>query len=231
MTIGIMGAINLEIETLRSKMSEVEEVTYGKFLFYKGTLVNKNVVLVKAGVGKVNSSLCATLLVTLFNVEKLIFTGMAGGIDKSLKMGDIVVSKDLIQHDVDITLCGKKPGEISIYEDYIFKANDNLINLAEKAAIKEFGKEKVRVGRILTGDQFIGSDKKIAWLKDTFNGLCIEMEGAAVAQVCQSLNIHYVIIRSISDGADDNAIETGLKFMDIAAKNSEIVVENLLVSL
>ena len=231
MTIGIMGAINLEIETLRSKMSEVEEVAYGKFLFYKGILANKNVVLVKTGVGKVNSSLCATLLVTLFNVEKLIFTGMAGGLDKDLKMGDIVVSKDLIQHDVDITLCGKKPGEISIYEDYIFKANDNLINLAEKAAIKGFGKEKVSVGRILTGDQFIGSEKKAGWLKDTFNGICVEMEGAAVAQVCQSLNIHYVIIRSISDGADDNAIETGLKFMDIAAKNSEIVVENLLVSL
>jgi len=231
MKIGIIGAIDEELSKLKSVIKNLKTEKIEELVFYTGSLKEKDVVLVKSGVGKVNASICTTLLISRFNVTKVIFAGVAGGINPKINFGDIVISSDLIQHDFDTTASGGSYGVIPRMENSIFKADDSMIDLAKEAAYKEFGRNRVWVGRILSGDQLIGSSDKVKWLRDTFSGECTEMEGAAVAHVCHLLNIPFVIIRSISDKADENIIMDAVSFTQLAADNSKILIEKIVEKL
>lgn len=165
-------------------------------------------------------------MIEAFDVEEIIFTGVAGGINEDLDLGDVVISKDLIQHDFDTSAFGDKLGVIPRMDNSVFKADEELIELAVNAGKKLKG--KVIVGRVLSGDQFIASPEKIAFLKKEFNGDCTEMEGAAVGHVCQVLDIPFVVIRTMSDKANSNAHTDYATFMRIAADNSVTLVDEML---
>lgn len=226
--IGIIGAMHEEIVELKSLMENLEEVNLASFVYYKGKLEGKNIVLVESGIGKVNSSVCTTLLIQEFDVEKLIFTGVAGGIGDDIEVGDIVVSTDLVQHDFDVTAFGHDFGVIPRMATSFFSADEELKELAKKSALKVFSAEKVREGRIVSGDQFINGIEKINWLRDTFSGEACEMEGASVAHVCHLFGVPFVILRAISDKANSDAKVDFAEFVNLAAKNSKEIVVNML---
>lgn len=224
--IGIIGAMHEEIVELKNMISNLEEEKILDITFYKGTLEGKKIVLVEGGIGKVNSSVCTTLLIDRFKVDQLIFTGVAGGTNPNIEVGNIVISNELIQHDFDCTAFGMKHGEIPRMDTSIFKADKNLIEIAEKSALELFDTKNIYTGRIVSGDTFVAESKKINWLRETFNSECTEMEGAAVAHVCFLFKIPFVIIRSISDKANGNAKTDFQEFVKLAAKNSKnLIVE------
>lgn len=228
MIIGIIGAMNEEIIELQSVMSNIVEEKIGNLIFFKGELKGKNVVLVEGGIGKVNASICATLMKTHFKVDTLLFTGVAGGVNPSINIGDIVIGTDLVEHDFDATAFGYELGQIPRMADYKFKADEKLKNIAYAVAVEAFGKEKVWEGRIVSGDQFVASADKIKWLRETFNAYCTEMEGAAVAHVCYVFALPFLVIRAISDKADDDAKVDYPEFVKLAAKNSKTIIEGIL---
>lgn len=229
MRIGIIGAMSEEVKGFKSEIENLKEEKVGNLIFYIGKIKGKDIVLLETGIGKVNAAIGATLMIDKFKVEKIIFTGVAGGINEDLDLGDVVISTDLIQHDVDVTAFGEKLGMIPRMESSIFKADDELIALAEEAGKKLKG--KVIRGRILSGDQFIASPEKIAFLKNEFNGDCAEMEGAAVGHVCEIFNIPFVVVRTMSDKANSNAHTDYTTFMKIAADNSITLVNEMLLNL
>ncbi len=224
--IGIIGAMHEEIIELKNMISNLEEEKILDITFFKGNLEGKEIVLVEGGIGKVNASVCTTLLIDRFKVDQLIFTGVAGGTNPDIEVGDIVISNELIEHDFDCTAFGMKHGEIPRMDTSVFKADKKLIEIAEKSALELFDKKNIYTGRIVSGDVFVAEPKKINWLRESFNSECTEMEGAAVAHVCHLFKIPFVIIRSISDKANDDAKTDFQEFVKLAAKNSKnLIVE------
>ncbi|MGL5052111.1 MAG: 5'-methylthioadenosine/adenosylhomocysteine nucleosidase [Cetobacterium sp.] len=231
MLLGIIGAMHEEVIELKEVMELIETSEIGGYQFFKGTLLNKEIVLVECGIGKVNAAICSTLLIQEFSVDKVLFTGVAGGLNPDINIGDIVISTDLIEHDFDCTAFGYEQGVIPRMENSKFKADLELIDLAKKVATENFGENRVFVGRILSGDMFVASNEKINWLRETFIGECTEMEGASVAHVCQILNKPFVVIRSISDKANHDANMNFDEFVKLAAQNSKIIIEGMLNAL
>jgi len=228
--IGIIGAMEEEVLELKNMM-EVERIEKkANMEFFKGKLFGKDIVIVRSGIGKVNAALCTQILIDDFNVDIVINTGVAGRVNEMLNPGDVVISKDLVQHDVDGTCIGYKPGQIPRMDDYIFKADERLIDLALKAT-KDINEFKIYVGRIATGDQVIADSKKLVWLRETFDALAVEMEGASIAHACYVNNVPFVVIRSISDFADENHVADYEKYIDIAIKNSISILTNMIRNL
>lgn len=225
--IGIIGAMHEEIVELKKIIDGIVEHKFAGFVYFKGKMHGKDVVLVESGIGKVNSSICTTLLIEKFGVEKVIFTGVAGGIGDNIEVGDIVISSDLIQHDFDVTAFGLPHGAIPRMKESTFKANEKMIELAKESSEEVIKDHNVRVGRVLSGDQFISSKEKLEWLKDTFNGECTEMEGASVAHVCDLFDIPFVVLRAISDKADSEAHMDFQEFVHLAANNAKLIVEKI----
>jgi adenosylhomocysteine nucleosidase len=226
--IGIIGAMNEEIIELKEVMENIQEEKKVNLTFYKGKLRGKDVVLVECGIGKVNAAICTTLLIDHYKVDKIIFTGVAGGVNPEIEVGDMVISTELIQHDFDTTAFGNEHGVIPRMATSVFKADEELKKIAVEVALEKFGKEKVWTGVILSGDQFVASGEKITWLREKFNGECTEMEGAAVAHVCSLFNTPFLILRSISDKANHEADVDFTEFVHLAAKNSKDILEGIL---
>lgn len=203
--IGIIGAMELEVETLKEQMTVKNIVKKASMDFYEGTLNNTEVVVVRSGVGKVNAGICVQILADLFQVTHIINTGVAGSLNADINIGDIVISTDALYHDMDATIFGYQLGEVPQMGKREFTADANLIELA-KASCKEAAPDiQVFTGRIVSGDQFI-SDKAVKErLINLFSGSCTEMEGAAIAHGATLNHLPFVIIRAISDKADDSA--------------------------
>ncbi|MDO4588619.1 MAG: 5'-methylthioadenosine/adenosylhomocysteine nucleosidase [Fusobacterium sp.] len=228
MRIGIIGAMNEEVIELKSIMSDIQVENLGNLEFFKGNLLGKEVVLVEGGIGKVNASICATLMIEHFKVSKVLFTGVAGGTNPDINIGDIVIGVDQIEHDFNATAFGYALGQIPRMDSYIFEADKELVDLAYSVAVEKFGAEKVRKGRIVSGDEFVASVEKINWLRETFNADCTEMEGASVAHVCHVFKMPFLIIRAISDKANHDAKVDFPEFVKLAAKNSKTIIEGIL---
>jgi adenosylhomocysteine nucleosidase len=225
--IGIIGAMDAEIEEYLKHLSGKKEITWQIFKFYLGKINGRNVVIVKSGVGKVFAAMICQKLIDEFNVGKIIFSGVAGALNEKLNILDIVVAKDLISHDMDATAMGFKRGEIPYSGLRFFDCSNELKKIALGAKIDD---NKIIEGRILTGDQFFSNKdrKKNKYLTKELEGDAIEMEGAAVAQVCTVNNIPFLVIRSISDRANDKAAGDFTSFINLAAKNSFKIVEYIL---
>lgn len=202
---GIIGAMEEEIILLKEKMEIEVVVKKASMEFYQGTLNGKEVVLVKSGIGKVNAGLCAQILVDVFNVNRLINTGIAGSLKAEINIGDIVLSSDALQHDMDARAFGYTRGEIPRMDTLSFPADPELIGMA-KAACEEVNPEiQVFVGRVVTGDQFVAGRETKEEIASWTDGYCTEMEGAAIAQAAYLNKVPFVIVRAISDKADDSA--------------------------
>ena len=207
--IGIIGAMESEVESIFANMTSKEKININKLTFYKGLLFNKDVVVVKCGIGKVNAALCTQLLILTFKVDKIINTGIAGATGKGLNIYDFVVSSQAVYHDFDTSFFGYKLGQVPGMEE-TFKADEDLQKLALQAFEKsELAKNhKIQNGLIASGDQFISGGERKSFIINNFHPLCVEMEGCAIAHTCFANNIPFVIIRCMSDCADDSTVET-----------------------
>lgn len=225
---GIIGAMEEEVMALKEMLHITEIRGVASLEFYVGTLLGKEVVLVRAGIGKVNAAICTQLLIDCFHVDAVINTGVAGALSDELDIGDIVISEDTLQHDVDASGFGYDLGIIPRMEVSHFKADKKMIHIAEKASEVLSMKTKIFVKRIVSGDQFISDPIKKKELVERFNGFCVEMEGAAIAHTCYVNKIPFVIIRSISDKADDSAEVNFAEFTQLAAENSCKMIEKMI---
>lgn len=207
--IGIIGAMESEVDSIFANMTSKEKININNLTFYKGLLFNKDVVVVKCGIGKVNAALCTQLLILTFKVDKIINTGIAGATGKGLNIYDFVVSSQAVYHDFDTSFFGYKLGQVPGMEE-TFKADEDLQKLALQAFEKsELAKNhKIQNGLIASGDQFIAGGERKSFIINNFHPLCVEMEGCAIAHTCFANNIPFVIIRCMSDCADDSAVET-----------------------
>lgn len=226
--VGIIGAMEEEVLSLKDKMVVNEVKTIASLEFNIGTLHEKSVVVVRCGIGKVNAAICTQILIDHFNVGTIINTGVAGALSSQLDIGDIVISSDAIQHDVDATGFGYKLGDIPRMEESFFKADEKLIQLAKEAGHVLAKETNIFINRIVSGDQFISDQKKKNHLVENFQGFCTEMEGAAIAHVCYLNKVPFLIIRSISDRADDSAEVNFAEFTQIAASNSSKMIEEII---
>ncbi len=203
--LGIIGAMAQEVEQLKQEMTSPEIVTVAGMDFYKGRIGGREAVVVRSGIGKVNAGVCAQVLVDRFGVSGIVNTGIAGSLCAQINIGDLVLSTDLVQHDMDATGFGYPVGQIPQMPVFSFEADARLRALAKECCEKVNPGLGVFEGRIVSGDQFISSGEKKDWLIREFSGMCAEMEGAAVAQTAWLNGIPFLIVRAISDKADDSA--------------------------
>lgn len=227
MKIGIIGAMDAEIENFKRGMSDIAQTKKANITFYQGKINRHSVILCKSGVGKVNAAVTTQILVDDFQIDQIIFTGVAGALHPDLEIGDIVISTAAMQHDLDATPLGFDKGMIPFAEKSIFPADKYLSDLAQRAS-EELSEGKTVRGLILSGDQFIAEREQVQTLFQQFEGYCTEMEGAAAAQVCDMNNIPFVIIRSMSDKADGSAHINFAEFTPLAAERSYQIVNNML---
>ena len=218
--LGIIGAMEVEVKELREMMENPQAQTVAGMTFYQGTIKGKEVVVVRSGIGKVNAGICSQILVDRYQVEGIINTGIAGSLRNEINIGDIVLATVAVQHDVDATGFGYPLGEIPQMGIKEFPADEKLRTLAEECSKKANPDIQVFCGRVASGDQFISNKEKKNWIQDNFDAYCTEMEGAAIAQAAYLNNIPYLVVRAISDKADDSANMDYSEFEAKAVKNS-----------
>lgn len=200
--IGIIGAMEEEVQELIADLAFAEKKTVASMDFYKGTLYGKDCVIVKSGVGKVNAALCTQILADFYSPDVLINTGVAGSLDTQINIGDIVVSEDAVQHDMDASAVGDPVGQVPRMNVLAFPADPVLVKKAAEANRKANPDIQTFTGRIASGDQFISGGEKKKQIQEFFHARCAEMEGAAIAHGAYLNKIPYVILRAISDKAD-----------------------------
>lgn len=203
--LGIIGAMPEEVEQLKGEMDHVQVTDVAGMEFYKGKISGKDVVVVRSGVGKVNAAMCVQVLADRFAVDGIVNTGIAGSLRAEINIGDMVLSTDAVQHDVDATVFDYRLGEIPQIGRLEFAADGKLREAAKECCLRVNPDIRVFEGRVLSGDQFIAGKEKKKWLVDNFDGFCAEMEGAAVAQAAYLNRVPFLVVRAISDKADDSA--------------------------
>lgn len=218
--LGIIGAMEIEVNRIKEQMEDVSVTDKAGMSFFEGKWNGNDVVVVRSGIGKVNAAVCAQILADTFHADAIINTGIAGSLKNEINIGDIVLSTDAIQHDMDAQGFGYAPGVIPQMEVSDFQADEKLIELAKKCCAEVCPDIQVFTGRVVSGDQFISDKKKKEWLSSQFEGLCAEMEGAAIAQAAYLNHVPFLIIRAISDKADDSATMDYPEFEAMAAENS-----------
>lgn len=229
--IGIIGAMDLEVDALKSKLTDVKITKRAGMEFNEGTLNGASVVIVRSGIGKVNAALCIQILADIFEVTHVINTGVAGSLNAKLDIGDILISEDALHHDMDTTIFGYQLGEVPQMGFREFKADKRLIALAQESCAKVNPDIHAIVGRVVSGDQFISSKEVKEKLISNFQGDCAEMEGASIAHGAVLNKIPFVIIRAISDKADDSAEMDYPTFEKAAAKHSALLVEDMVANI
>lgn len=227
-TIGIIGAMEEEVISLKRQMVVTKTTEKAGMAFYIGTIQEVPVVVVRCGIGKVNAAVCTQILIDLYDVSYIINTGVAGGLSPDINIGDVVISSDTVEHDMDATAFGYDKGVIPQMDKSFFEADEKLVQIAQKAAINALENEKVFVGRIASGDQFVASMSVKGDIYTTFTAYCAEMEGAAIAHTCYLNQVPFVIIRSISDKADQSAEMNYDDFVHLAAKNASKMIEGII---
>ena len=225
---GIIGAMESEVRALCNELVNYETVEYAGLKFFTGLLKGKDVVIVKSGIGKVNAALCAQALILKFSVTKIINTGIAGAFAKGLEVFDFVVSTAAVYHDFDTTAFGYKQGQVPGLPE-TFPADEALADTAVTAFGKtEFAKKhKVVKGIVASGDQFISDSAAKRTIQANFNPACVEMEGCAIAQACYLNKVPFVIVRCMSDMADESVEQTYAFNEDICADACACLVKKI----
>lgn len=225
--IGIIGAMDEEVQQIVNVMEVQKVESKASMTFNMGKLSGKDVVIVRSGIGKVNAAVCTQILVDDFDVDYVINTGIAGSLKSEIDIADIVISDDVLHHDMDASGFGYALGQIPRMETLSFKADEKLINLAKESCSHVIPDVGVHIGRIVSGDQFI-SDKMVKdKIVSNFSGYCTEMEGAAIAQAAYLNNVPFLILRAISDKADDSATMDYPTFEAQAIKHSVLLIKEL----
>lgn len=229
--IGIIGAMELEVETLKAKLSNEQITTRAGMDFHEGSLNGTAVVVVRCGIGKVNAALCVQILADLYHVTHIINTGVAGSLNAQLDIGDILISRDAVHHDMDVSALGYELGQVPQMDTFAFAADAHMMEEAKASCERVCGGIRALYGRVVSGDQFISSGEVKERLINTFHGDCAEMEGASIAHGAYLNKIPFVIIRAISDKADGSAEMDYPTFERRAAEHSAVLVEDLVGSI
>jgi len=229
--IGIIGAMDVEVTSLKQEANITKTTKIAEMEFCEGTLGNKNVVIVKCGMGKVNAGICANTLINDFDCTRVINTGVAGSLDNQINIGDIVVSTDAVQHDFNVEAIGFKKGEIPYTGLFAFPADKAMREAAVKAVHESAPDIGVFEGRVCSGDQFISTKEQKEKIISDFGGMCCEMEGAAIAQACYLNNTPFVVIRAISDKPDETEIVDYKSFEAKAAARCAKIVQYMVETL
>lgn len=227
-TIGIIGAMEVEVAILKEKMEDVRIIKKASMDFYEGILAGKKVVVVRSGIGKVNAGICAQILADIFSVDAIINTGIAGSLNKNINIGDIVLSTDVVQHDMDATGFGYRKGQIPQMPVFFFNADDNLRRLAAEVCKEVNPDIQVFKGRIASGDQFVCDQDVKNRIVSEFSAYATEMEGAAIGQAAYLNEIPFLVVRAISDKADGSAQMDYSEFEKAAVDHSVRLTLNML---
>lgn len=227
-TIGIIGAMEVEVAILKEKMEDVRIIKKASMDFYEGIIAGKKVVVVRSGIGKVNAGICAQILADVFSVDAIINTGIAGSLNKNINIGDIVLSTDVVQHDMDATGFGYRKGQIPQMPVFFFNADDNLRRLAAEVCKEVNPDIQVFEGRIASGDQFVCDQDVKNQIVSEFSAYATEMEGAAIGQAAYLNEIPFLVVRAISDKADGSAQMDYSEFEKAAVDHSVRLTLNML---
>ncbi|MDE1324603.1 5'-methylthioadenosine/S-adenosylhomocysteine nucleosidase [Vibrio aestuarianus] len=223
MKIGIIGAMEQEVAILKNAINNVQQVSKAGCTYFIGQIHGVDVVLLQSGIGKVAAAIGTTILLEEYQPDVVINTGSAGGFDASLTMGDVVISSEVRHHDADVTAFGYEMGQMA-GQPAAFKADETLMNLAEKALTQMEDKHAVR-GLICTGDAFVCTTERQAFIRQHFPSvIAVEMEASAVAQTCHQFNVPFVVVRAISDVADKASPMSFDEFLPLAAQSSSEMV-------
>ena len=224
--LGIIGAMEIEVAILKGKLEDAKVTRVGPMEFYEGKLAGCDVVIVQCGVGKVHAAMCTQTLCCMFGVTHIVNTGVAGSLDADLDICDVLVSTDAIQHDMDVTHLGYDVGKVPGLSVRFFEADEMLRKLAFEES-ERIRPGHTKLGRVATGDQFVNSKELKAKIIENTGAQCTEMEGGAIAQAAYVNGVPFVILRAISDKADDSADMDYPTFEKLAAANCAAVTEAL----
>ena len=224
--LGIIGAMEIEVAILKSKLENPRVTKVGPMEFFEGKLAGCEVVIVMCGVGKVHAAMCTQVLCSSFGVNAIVNTGVAGSLDAQLDICDVLVSTDVIQHDMDVTHLGYDVGKVPGLDVQAFPADEKLRKLAFEVS-EAIRPGHTKMGRVATGDQFVNSRELKEKIIENTGAKCTEMEGGAIAQVAYVNKVPFVILRAISDKADDSADLDYPTFEKLAAANCAAVTEAL----
>ncbi len=216
MKLGIIGAMDVEVALLKQRMENKTTADIAGSQYCEGTLEKMDAVVVQCGVGKVNAALCAQILVSRYGVTHIVNTGIAGSLCPELDIGDMVVSRDAMYHDFEVTAFDYEVGKVPGMDVTAFPADEAMIKLAYAAA-EAVNAGHTKIGRVATGDQFVCEKRQKEQIIAVTSGLCTEMEGAAIAHTAYRNGVPFVILRAISDKADDSAEMDYPTFERIAA--------------
>ena len=223
--IGIIFAMNEELQELLKYLEIKNEYLIFDLKFYEGTINDSECVLVESGVGKVNAARCSQILIDNMKVEYVFNIGVAGGVSSELNVGDIVIGKRLVQHDFDITAFNHQKGYIPNVGIFI-ESDEYLVNLANSCI--DLTDYKILTGTIASGDIFCTESWMSEKIRKKFDALCVEMEGASIAQVCYLSHIPFLIIRSISDTPNNNNVITYEEFLEKSSQNVALFLMKIL---
>lgn len=229
--IGIIGAMEEEVQVLKNEMEAEEVKEIAGMTFYKGTLCGKETVVVQSGIGKVNAAICTQVLADQFGVDVVINTGIAGSLDADIDIGDIVISTDAVEHDMDASAFGDSVGQVPRMDTFSFPADEQLVKKAVEANEQANPDVRTFTGRVVSGDQFVSSSEVKDRLVKLFRAKCTEMEGAAIAHAAYLNQISCVIIRAISDKADNSATMDYPTFEKKAIEHSVRLIRALMPKL
>ena len=221
--IGIIGAMDEEITIIASEIIDLKEYDINNIKFYKGKIYDKDIVLVKSGIGMVNASITTTLMFKEFGVDKILFSGVAGSLNRNVNVGDVVIGDSLLEYLFDVTEFGYEIGTIPRMDTSIFKSDRLLTKI--KNILKN---DNIYYGKILSGDKFVSNLSEKEKLGEKFNALAVDMESASVAHCAHVLGIEFAIIRSISDSLNSSSVMEYTEFVNLAANNSKDVILKIL---
>ncbi|PSU31940.1 5'-methylthioadenosine/S-adenosylhomocysteine nucleosidase [Photobacterium lutimaris] len=226
MKIGIIGAMEQEVAILKDQLANSETHHKAGCTFYTGTLNGHDVVLLQSGIGKVAAAVGSAVLLEIFQPDVVLNTGSAGGFDSSLNVGDVVISTEVRYHDADVTAFGYEIGQMA-QQPAAFVSDTKLMDVAEQA-LSTMGDTHAVRGLICTGDAFVCSAEKQAFIRDNFPAvIAVEMEAAAIAQACHQFNVPFVVVRAISDVADKESPMSFEEFLPVAAQSSSVMVAKM----
>lgn len=224
--IGIIGAMDIEVKALKNLLRDVRSEKISNIEFFSGKIGETETVIAKCGVGKVFAAICAQTMIMQYSPDVILNIGVAGGLSKTLNIGDIVIADNVVQHDMDTTALGDERGFLSEIERIKIPADKEVLTALESAC--RYAGVNYQVGTIASGDEFVADEDKKQMIKDIFSAKACEMEGGAIGQVCFVNKVAFGVLRAISDGANGGASMDFPKFAAIAAENSAKVIERFI---
>lgn len=225
MKIAIMGAMPEEIAPILEKIGTYNTIEYAGNTYYEAQYKNADLVIAYSKIGKVFSTLTATIMIEHFGAQKLLFSGVAGAVSPELRVGDLVVATKLAQHDLDISAFGHPFGYVPEGSVYI-QTDKEMLAMSKEVALNM--QKDLKEGIIATGDQFVANQERKNWILQNFQADALEMEGGSVAVVCDALNVPFFILRAISDAADMDASFSFDAFLETSAlESAEFVMQML----